>query len=94
MTNSIKAISLDELSNVTGGSKYSVDESVRGVKEFIEVCKTARANNLSNGSQLDSNQALDWLWSKYLSYGLEDRLDCWGYGDILERYYFEDPHFM
>ena len=94
MSKSIKAISMEELNNVSGGSKYSVDESVLGVQEFIEVCKTTRANNLSSGKVLDSNESLDWLWKKYLSYGLGDRLDCWGYGDILERYYFEDPRFM
>lgn len=88
-----KAINLEDLSMVSGGSVYSVDESVFGVQEFIQACKTARANNLSSGIELDNNQTIDWLWKKYVRCGLEDRLDQWGYGDILSRYYFEDPRF-
>ena len=93
MIDMIKELDLDDLSTVTGGSMYSVDESVWGVQEFIEKCKAARSNNLSNGVALDSNEALDWLWGQYLRHGLGDRLDEWGYGDILERYYFENPRF-
>ena len=94
MNKTMYEIDIEDLSTVNGGIRYSVDESVFGVQEFIQVCKEARANNLSNGTPLGSNQALDWLWSKYRSHGLEDRLDEWGYGDILERYYFENPMFM
>lgn len=94
MSYMVKEISFEDLNMVSGGSMYSVDERVWGVQDFIEDCKTARANNLSSGTALDNNQTLDWLWSKYKSRGLEDRLTEWGYGDILERYYFENALFM
>ena len=48
MIDMIKELDLDDLSTVTGGSMYSVDESIGGVQEFIEKCKAARSNNLSN----------------------------------------------
>ena len=86
-------LELKELNTVSGGSKYTVDETVFGVQDYIGVCKTARSHNLGNGTELDNAQTLDWLWKKYVSYGLEDRLDQWGYGDIVEKYYFESPLF-
>ena len=92
--NTVKELNIQDLSMVSGGVRYSVDESVFGVPEFIAKCKEARANDMSNGTALGSNSALDWLWGQYVSHGLEDRLDEWGYGDLLERYYFENPMFM
>lgn len=78
MNNTMNEINLEAMSMVSGGSMYSVDESVFGVQEFIEKCKTERANNLKNGSALDSNAALDYLYDQYRKHGLDDRLDEWG----------------
>ena len=42
MNNTMNEINLEAMSMVSGGSMYSVDESVFGVQEFIEKCKTER----------------------------------------------------
>ena len=94
MSNTINEIKLIDLNIVTGGSLYAIDECVWGVPEFILDCKTARANNLNNGTPLEDTQTIDRLRARYRSHGLVRRLGQSSFDDIVERYYFENALFM